>query len=310
MTGSIQNQNNPVGKGSNNTTYAQAYIRTGTSATSYLTYGFDLSDIPDNAVINSVSCSAKGYISTTGSNAIRTRQMQMFSGDTAKGTASTISNTASVITMSVGTWTVAELKNARIRIYAVRGTSSTSSSVYLRFYGATLTVVYEYNDKRYLIKTGASQWSEVSKVYEKTSSGMVERNLETVMTAIQDGKKMRYAGIFAGESATTHTVSVNLYISGTTTSTLKPYITVNGQKVTTQGTYQVAHGGVITASFDATDSGSNCVVAVNGTEVARGTSDYLGGKHTFPSYNYTVDSDATITVTDDGKTDCTIHIRT
>lgn len=198
VTGSIQNQNNPVGKGSNNTTYAQAYIRTGSSATSYLTYGFDLSDIPDNAVINSVSCSAKGYISTTGSNAIRTRQMQMFSGDTAKGTASTISNTASVITMSVGTWTVAELKNARIRIYAVRGTSSTSSSVYLRFYGATLTVVYEYNDKRYLIKTGASQWSEVSKVYEKTSSGMVERSLETVMTAIQDGKKMRYRGVYEG----------------------------------------------------------------------------------------------------------------
>lgn len=198
VNGSVTNQNNPVGNGSGNTTYASCYLRTGSSAETYMTYGFDLSDIPDGATIVSVACTAKAYIGNTNSSRITSRQIQMFSGSTAKGTASNISTSTTAITMSVGTWTLAELRNARIRVYAKRGSSSTTTSYEMRIYGATLTVVYEYEDKRYLIKTGASKWTEVSKVYEKTSSGIVERSLEAVMTAIQNGKYMRYRGVYEG----------------------------------------------------------------------------------------------------------------
>ena len=195
VNGTITGQNNPVGKGSDNTTsYAEGALRTGYNAESYMIYGFDLSDIPDGATIVRVTCSARGFVSDARDERISVRQLQMFSGSVAKGTARTLSAVANAYSLDAGTWTLAELRNARIRAYAKRGTSNVSTSYTLGFYGATLTVVYDYNDKRYLVKTGASQWSEVSKVYEKTSSGMVERSLETVMTEIQNGKKMRYVG--------------------------------------------------------------------------------------------------------------------
>lgn len=199
VNGTITGQNNPVGKGSDNTTsYAEGALRTGYNAESYMIYGFDLSDIPDGATIVSVTCSARGFVSNNRDERISVRQLQMFSGNVAKGTARTISQVASSYSLDVGTWTVSELKNARIRVYAKRGTSNVSSNYTIRFYGATLTVVYDYNDKRYLIKTGASQWTEVSRVFEKTASGMVERSLETVMADIQNGKQMTYGGVFNG----------------------------------------------------------------------------------------------------------------
>lgn len=44
-----------------------------------------------------------------------------------------------------------ELQNARIRFYAKRGTSRTTSTYYIRFYGATLTVEYEDNSTTYTV---------------------------------------------------------------------------------------------------------------------------------------------------------------
>lgn len=136
---------------SNSTTYAQFNIVTGSSAETFIYYNFDTSNIPANATINSVTCSAKVYINTTNSSRITTRQIQLFSGNTAKGSASTFSTSTNVITMTPGSWTVSELRNARIRAYVKRGTSNTTNAYYVRIYGATLSVNYSISGTEYEI---------------------------------------------------------------------------------------------------------------------------------------------------------------
>lgn len=133
---------------SDSTTYAQINLTRGSNAVTYIYYKFNTSDIPDGATINSVSCKIKVSISNTQSNRVSTRQARLYSNTTAKGSDYTITGTASETTMSVGSWTAAELKNnLRLRLYAVRGTNSTNSNYYINFYGATLSVSYTYQGK-------------------------------------------------------------------------------------------------------------------------------------------------------------------
>lgn len=139
---SISGQTNPIGKGSTSTSYATINLKTGSKAESWAYFGFDTSEIPADAEIVSVTCSEKCYISNTTSSRIGTRQIQMFTGTTAKGSATTVSTSTTAQNMTCGTWTRAELENCRIRMYAVRGTSYTTTTYYFRFYGATLTIKY------------------------------------------------------------------------------------------------------------------------------------------------------------------------
>lgn len=141
---SISNATNPVGKGSDNTTYAQINLTTGSGAETYVFFPFDLSAIPENAVIESVECMAKGYISSVSTSYIANRQMQLFSGENAIGEAVDLTATATAHTLNCGKWTRKTLENCRLRLYAKRGTSSTSTSRNIRFYGAELTVTYTY----------------------------------------------------------------------------------------------------------------------------------------------------------------------
>ena len=106
----------------------------------YVYFKFDTSSIPDGAEIVSVSCTAKA---AANGNATTTpvKQIQMATGTTLKGTATTISSSTTERTLDVGEWTLAELRDARIRPYAKTG--NTSSNYYLDFYGATLTIKYK-----------------------------------------------------------------------------------------------------------------------------------------------------------------------
>lgn len=99
---------------------------------------FNTSSIPANAVILSVTCKAKTYISST--NGISPRSVCMYSGSTAKGTAQTLTGSVKTFTFSGVDWTRDELSNARIRIWATRTSGTTTSFMF--FYGATLTVKY------------------------------------------------------------------------------------------------------------------------------------------------------------------------
>lgn len=153
---------NAVGNSSSSTTYAQWTMKTGSGAESYVYYLFDLSEIPTSVTIDSVECSAKGYISTTSSWYINSHSMQMYSGSNAKGSSVSLSTSASSQSITCGTWTRDELNDCRIRIYAKRGSFSTSTSRTMRFYGATLTVTYTYEDVQYTITSSASSGGTIN----------------------------------------------------------------------------------------------------------------------------------------------------
>lgn len=139
---SISGQTNPVGKSETSTSYATVNLTNGSRATTNAIWSFDCSSIPEGAEIVSVTCKAKCSINNTQSSRISTRKIQLYSNTTAKGSAYTVANSTTAFSITAGTWTRAELQNARIRLDATRGTSSTTTSYYFRFYGATLTVTY------------------------------------------------------------------------------------------------------------------------------------------------------------------------
>lgn len=108
----------------------------------YMIYAFDVSSIPSNATINSVSCSAKVEHTRSSTNG----QVQLYTGTTAKGSASSFGNTATTVNLTTGTWTRSELNDIRIRI----GSNYTGTSQYeTRFYGANLTINYAVNEAIY-----------------------------------------------------------------------------------------------------------------------------------------------------------------
>jgi len=92
-----------------------------------LTYNFDCSSIPQNATITGVSCVAAAACYSNGQY-FDTRTVQLYSGSTAKGTAVTITGTGNTRTdhnIDGGSWTRAELDNAKIVIHIIRGNNTT-----------------------------------------------------------------------------------------------------------------------------------------------------------------------------------------
>lgn len=198
---------NAVGKGSDNSTYAQWTMKTGSGAETYVYYIFDLSEIPSNATIDSVSCTAKGYISTTSTWYVSSYTMQMYSGSTAKGSSVSLSTSASAQSISCGTWTRDELDDCRIRIYAVRGYFSTSTSRTMRFYGAALTVTYTVNDVTYTITASASSGGNISP--DGTFTVSKDDSIEFTMTP-DDGYSLKSLTINDEEVQTTENTSTSL----------------------------------------------------------------------------------------------------
>ena len=148
---------------SSSTTYCQVNWKTGSGAETYVYLKFNFSDIPSGATIKTVTAKAKGYVNTTSSSRVTSRQMQLATGTTLKGSALTISNSTSEQTFSsVGSWTRAELLDAGVRFYIQRGTSNTSSNYQLRMYGAVMTVTYEYQETTYTITVSNSTSATVT----------------------------------------------------------------------------------------------------------------------------------------------------
>lgn len=135
------------------TTYAQITCKTGTSVASYVSLTFDLSSIPSDATINSVSCVGKVRVSST--SYLATAVLQLYNNTTAMGSSvSARSITAANYTISSpGTWTRSALDNLQLRYTATRGTSNTTKTAYMYIYGANLTVNYTYNKIQYEVTT-------------------------------------------------------------------------------------------------------------------------------------------------------------
>lgn len=199
--GTVVNSGNAL-TNADSTTYAQISGK----SQYYMVFGFDVSSIPQNAEIISVECVVKAEHTRTGTTYYTTAQL--YAGSTAKGTQSTFGSPAMTVNLTTGTWTRSELSNIRIRIGSTyNGGTNTYQT---RFYGASLTIVYNVSggggtaayysytvsnisadhtivisdvssDKMY-IKTNTG-WTELQKVYKKVSNSWVEQtDLTNVFT--------------------------------------------------------------------------------------------------------------------------------
>lgn len=130
-----------------------AFVEQTAYAEAKLTYNFDCSSIPQNATITSVTCIATASCYSSGSY-FDTKTLQLYSGSTAKGTAVTITgngSTSATHNINGGTWTRAELDNAKIVIYIRRGNNTDQAS--FSFWGATLSVSYSLPADDYYVYT-------------------------------------------------------------------------------------------------------------------------------------------------------------
>lgn len=172
--------------GTENTTYATFGLRTGITET-YVYLTFDLSSIPTNAIINSVSCDVKSRIENQNTSRIAEKQVQLFSGTEAKGTATTIPTSASIVSLDSETWTREELDNLTLRFYAKRGYTGTSNSYAIYIYGADLTIEYTSGGVTQTLKIKSNgNWTDVSKVYKKENGEWIE---QTELSQVFDTQK-------------------------------------------------------------------------------------------------------------------------
>lgn len=182
--GTRENTGNPIGKSSSNTsTYAQ--FRSAGSNYSYVYYKFDVSAIPADATIDSVTCKARGGL-TSESNTSN-REVYLTTGTTKK-TASLAFATYGLYTLNTATWTRAELNDIRIRWYWYY---SKTTAHYLRFYGADLTVTYTYQSEKFMLKL-SGDYEDVARTFKKVSGIWVEQT--ELANVIEDGVRYQNGG--------------------------------------------------------------------------------------------------------------------
>lgn len=226
----VTNQNNAC-TDTSSTTYARMPI--GQQEENNMIYSFDVSQIPSNATINSVSCVVKASTST--SNNITTKDVQLYSGTSPKGSISTIpTTTGGTVTLSPGTWTRQELENIRIRFDGYY--SGTYSSYNIDFYGAELTVNYTVVEDVYIYTISnisadhiisvsdasqisdyiklAGEYKKIKKYYRKVNGSWVELSKEAFDQAVTS-QVIMYGGSF-GPSVYDEYGVVEKTASGTT----------------------------------------------------------------------------------------------
>lgn len=175
---------NVIGKGTDSEVYAQWYMVTGGGVRTKVYYSFDLSTIPSNAAITSVTCQAKCQAQNNQAFYVGNTTIYLFSGTTSMtGTNNKAFGTsATVVTVPETTWTREQLNDCKILIQAARGYLSTSKSYYVRFYGADLTVTYEVPESGptlYVKENGI--YNTYSSVYKKINGvWTLQSNLETL----------------------------------------------------------------------------------------------------------------------------------
>ncbi len=167
------------------TNYSQLNLVRGEGAVSYLYYNFSF-NIPSGATITAISCTVTCLINRTVATNITTRQIQLYAGSTAKGSASDVVNSTNLMTLDAGNasdWSASDVNNAKIRLYAVRGSVNTTNNYYFRFYGATLTVNYTYDKTQYEVTatsnvqgitvSSAQEWVDAGEDYDLDISGNI-----------------------------------------------------------------------------------------------------------------------------------------
>ena len=162
---------------SSSDTFTVLNLNKGGGAVSKLAVKFDVSKIPTNAKINSISCTIKARISNA-SPYILSGVAQLYCGTS--GLSSEIDLDTSVVSQSFsenGWWDRESLDKLILLITCTRGSLSTSNSQTLRFYGADLIVDYTGGSSGPVMSTKVNgSWVNVSKVYKKVSGIWVEQS--------------------------------------------------------------------------------------------------------------------------------------
>ena len=281
---SVTNATNPVGKGSTNTTYATINLVTGYRATTTIYWPFDLSAIPSGAEIDSVSCKVKASVSST--NGVSSASVQLYSGSTSKGSSTSILSTStSAKTLSVGTWTRSELQNCRLCLKAQRGTSSTSTTRSLLFYGADLTVTYTYKNEKFMLKLGGA-WHDAASVFKKVNGIWVEQT--DLASVIPDNVRYQNGGEYVSPYKTVTVTGSGEDSEGYFHSS----VSIGGIQYKSATTLQVEPGTVVTIKT------YQHAIYLNGVLVAAQTM--------FPTYEHTVTSDCSINLVNSGVESVTI----
>lgn len=190
------------------TTRADLSLSSRTTGNIYLNLG--PINIPDSATILSVSCQASLGFSRNNSSSSATASCQLYSGNTAKGSSTTVLSSATdlsqtTFTLTPGTWMASELANAKFYLTTYNGASSTVRHMYI--YGVSFTVTYSISGDFYtytitnvtadhtivvsssgvstkiFIKKNGS-WVRCSKVYKKVNGSWVEQASSTWTTIL------------------------------------------------------------------------------------------------------------------------------
>ena len=159
-------------------TFTVINLNKGGGAVSKLAVKFDMSKIPTDAKINSISCKIKARISNAYTY-ILSGVAQLYCGTA--GLSSEIDLGTSEVAQSfsdTGYWDRESLDDLILLITCTRGSLSANSSQTLRFYGADLTVNYTGGGSSgpVLSTKVNGSWVNVSKVYKKVSGIWVEQS--------------------------------------------------------------------------------------------------------------------------------------
>ena len=163
---------------SSSDTYTMLNMNKGNGAVSKLAVKFDVSKIPTNAKINSISCTIKAILSDS-YPPILSSVAQLYCGTA--GLSSEIDLVLSEVAQSfseTGLWDRESLDELILLITCTRGSLYVNNSMTLRFYGADLTVDYTGGGSSgpVLSTKVNGSWVNVSKVYKKVSGIWVEQS--------------------------------------------------------------------------------------------------------------------------------------
>ena len=189
------------------TTFLPSY-----SGTTNLIYAFNITGIPTSATINSISCKVKVRCSNTDS--FQSAIVQLYSGDTAKGTAIDFTNSTSTAIRTFsdcGTWMPSDFENARLIISARKSTGSTR---YIYLYGCDLTIVYSYNEIEYeIIATSDSSTITVSPssqyIIEEGTGVVTFNNISDITEVSVDDNNINVTNELVNSSGTTYTYTIS-----------------------------------------------------------------------------------------------------
>lgn len=221
LTGMTINSSYPIGNGyanSSSTNYTRFDIST--STTGYVYFTFDTSSIPAGATISSVTAQFKARVSST--TRVTNTGAQLYTNTTAKGSSTAFANTtASVRSITAGTWTRSELSN--LRLYITGRGSSSSSSKRIDFYGADITVTYT-------AETVHPTSVTISPSTVTIGAGETEQLTETVLPDNASDKSVTWSSNNTSVATVSSTGLITAITAGNATITVT---TVDGNKTAT-----------------------------------------------------------------------------